>query len=99
MSKKNPDALTKQDLVNLLNKKIGLTHMAALESVNAVLDAIADALSNLVDLRPAAVIRKFDLCRPIYSPFAAYGHMGREDLSAPWEECDLVPALLGALGK
>lgn len=44
MSKKNPDALTKQDLVNLLNKKIGLTHMAALESVNAVLDAIADAL-------------------------------------------------------
>ena len=62
-------------------------------------DAIADALSNLVDLRPAAVIRKFDLCRPIYSPFAAYGHMGREDLSAPWEACDLSPALNRALGK
>ncbi|MBR4335100.1 MAG: methionine adenosyltransferase domain-containing protein, partial [Clostridia bacterium] len=56
-------------------------------------DEIAEALTRLVDLRPAAIIRRFDLCRPIYSPFAAYGHMGREDLSAPWEECDLVPAL------
>ncbi len=44
MSKKNPDALTKQDLVQLLNKKVGLTHAFALESVNAVLDSIADAL-------------------------------------------------------
>ena len=60
---------------------------------------IADALSNLVDLRPAAIIRKFDLQRPIYSPFAAYGHMGREDLSAPWEACDLAPALNQALRK
>ena len=59
----------------------------------------ADALSNLVDLRPAAIIRKFDLQRPIYSPFAAYGHMGREDLSAPWEACDLAPALNQALRK
>ncbi|MBP5428195.1 MAG: methionine adenosyltransferase [Clostridia bacterium] len=60
-------------------------------------DAIADALSRLVDLRPAAIIRRFDLRRPIYAPFAAYGHMGREDLSAPWEECDLVPALRATL--
>ena len=44
MSKKNPDALTKQDLVKILNKKVGLTHSFALESVNAVLDSIADAL-------------------------------------------------------
>ena len=44
MSKKNPDALTKQDLVQLLNKKVGLTHSAALDAVNATLDAIADAL-------------------------------------------------------
>ena len=56
-------------------------------------DEIAEALTRLVDLRPAAIIRRFDLRRPIYSPFAAYGHMGREELSAPWEECDLVPAL------
>ena len=62
-------------------------------------DAIAAKLSELVDLRPAAIIRKFDLRRPIYSPFAAYGHMGREDLCAPWEVCDLVGALTAAFGK
>ena len=44
MSKKNPDALTKQDLVKILNKKVGLTHSFALESENAVLDSIADDL-------------------------------------------------------
>ena len=44
MSKKNPDALTKQDLVQILNKKVGLTHAFALDAVNAVLDSIADAL-------------------------------------------------------
>ena len=62
-------------------------------------DVISAKLSELVDLRPAAIIRKFELRRPIYSPFAAYGHMGREDLFAPWEVCDLAPALKAALGK
>ncbi len=61
-------------------------------------DRIAAAVSDTVDLRPAAIIRRFDLRRPIYSSFAAYGHMGREDLSAPWEACDLVPVLRRALG-
>ncbi len=54
---------------------------------------IADALTSLVDLRPAAIIKRFDLRRPIYCSLAAYGHMGREDLNAPWEKCDLVPEL------
>ena len=54
---------------------------------------IADALSTFVDLRPAAIIKRFDLRRPIYCSLAAYGHMGREDLNAPWEACDLVPEL------
>ena len=44
MSKKSPDALTKNDLVKILNRKAGLTHLAAIEAVNATLDAIADAL-------------------------------------------------------
>ena len=61
-------------------------------------DRIAAAVSDTVDLRPAAIIRRFDLRRPIYSSFAAYGHMGREDLSAPWEACDLAPVLRRALG-
>lgn len=54
---------------------------------------IAEALTALVDLRPAAIIKRFDLRRPIYCSLAAYGHMGREDLNAPWEKCDLVPEL------
>ena len=54
---------------------------------------IEDAITALIDLRPAAIIKRFELRRPIYCQIAAYGHMGREDLSMPWEACDLVPEL------
>ena len=54
---------------------------------------IEKAVLELVDLRPAAIIKRFDLRRPIYCDLAAYGHMGREDVNAPWETCDLVDAL------
>ena len=54
---------------------------------------IESAITSLVDLRPAAIIKRFDLRRPIYCQIAADGHMGREDLSMPWEACDLGPAL------
>ena len=57
-------------------------------------DRIASALVSLVDLRPAAIIDRFDLRRPIYKQLAAYGHMGREDLMVPWESRDLVPELV-----
>ncbi len=53
-------------------------------------EAIADTVSRLVDLRPAAIIEKFDLRRPIYAPLAAYGHMGREDLGVLWEKTDIA---------
>ena len=55
--------------------------------------AIEKAVLELVDLRPAAIIKRFDLRRPIYCQIAAYGHMGREDVEAPWEACDLVEDL------
>ena len=55
--------------------------------------AIEKAVLKLVDLRPAAIIKRFDLRRPIYCDLAAYGHMGREDVNAPWETCDLVDEL------
>ncbi len=45
------------------------------------------------DLRPEAIIRAFDLRRPIYRPTAAYGHFGRDDLNLPWEKTDKVTAL------
>ncbi len=56
-------------------------------------EVISNAVMKLVDLRPAAIIRRFDLRRPIYADFAAYGQMGREDLNAPWEKLDLVDML------
>ena len=58
---------------------------------------LSDALCRVMDFRPAAIIRRFDLRRPIYSAFAAYGHMGREDLDAPWEKRDLVALLQDAV--
>ena len=56
-------------------------------------DKIGESLRQLVDLTPQGIISTLDLRRPIYKPFASYGHMGREELNAPWEKTDLVPAL------
>ena len=61
-------------------------------------EKIGEALAKVFDFRPAAIIRHFGLRNPIYKPFAAYGHMGREDLDAPWEKRDLAEALLRELG-
>ncbi|MBQ8208323.1 MAG: methionine adenosyltransferase [Clostridia bacterium] len=58
---------------------------------------ISEAVQKLVDLRPAAIIKKFDLRRPIYRDTAAYGHMGREDLNVLWEKTDLADALKAEL--
>ena len=56
-------------------------------------EKIAEAVNALVDLRPAAIIKKFDLRKPIYKDLAAYGHMGREELGVKWEECDIADKL------
>jgi S-adenosylmethionine synthetase len=61
-------------------------------------EAISCAVSKLFDLRPAAIIQRFDLRRPIYCQTAAYGHMGREDIDLPWEKTDMVDALRSELG-
>ena len=53
-------------------------------------EKIAEFVSANVDLRPSAIINKFDLRRPIYRQIAAYGHVGREDLDLPWEKTDLA---------
>ena len=46
------------------------------------------------DLRPAEIIRKLDLRRPIYRQVAAFGHFGRTDLDLPWEKTDSTELLL-----
>ncbi len=56
-------------------------------------EKISEAVSKLVDLRPAAIINKFELRKPIYYNLAAYGHMGREELGVKWEECDITDKL------
>ena len=60
-------------------------------------DKLSDAVAELFDLRPAAIIARFDLRRPIYSPLASYGHVGRTDLDLPWERTDYVEKLLEKL--
>ena len=55
---------------------------------------ISECITKLFDLRPAAIIEKFELRRPIYSRLAAYGQVGREDLGLPWERRDLADAIL-----
>ncbi len=54
---------------------------------------ISEAVDKLFDLRPAAIIKRFDLRRPIYCQTAAYGHMGREDIDLPWEKTDMAEEL------
>jgi S-adenosylmethionine synthetase len=54
---------------------------------------IADAVTEIFDLRPAAIIQSLNLRRPIYQQTAAYGHFGRPELDLPWERIDRVEAL------
>lgn len=54
---------------------------------------LVELIKKHFDLRPAAIIRYFNLQRPIYRQVAAYGHFGRTDLDLPWEKTDKVEAL------
>lgn len=49
---------------------------------------LEEAVRELFDLRPEAIIKRFELRRPIYRQLAAYGHFGRPDLDLPWEKTD-----------
>ena len=59
---------------------------------------IAEAISQVFDLRPRAIIRDLNLLRPIYRQLAAYGHFGRDDLDLTWEKTNKVADLKKALG-
>jgi S-adenosylmethionine synthetase len=56
-------------------------------------EEIARLVEKHFDLRPAAIIDRFGLRRPIYQQTAAYGHFGRPDLDLPWERLDVADAL------
>ncbi len=61
---------------------------------------LSSALRELFDFRPAGIIRKLDLKRPIYRPTAAYGHFGRtpQDGLFTWEKIDMAAALQTSFG-
>jgi len=58
---------------------------------------IEDAVVEVFDLRPAAIVRDLDLLRPIYRRTAAYGHFGRDDKEFTWEHTPRVGDLKRAL--
>ncbi len=62
-------------------------------------EQLAQAVNQVFDLRPTAIIRQLDLRRPIYRPLAAYGHMGREDLDVLWERTDKAEELKAAVSQ
>ncbi len=62
-------------------------------------EKIAEAVANVFDLRPSAIIDNLDLRRPIYRKTAAYGHMGRTDINLPWEKTDKTEDLKKYLTK
>lgn len=59
---------------------------------------IQAAITEVFDLRPAAIIRDLDLLHPIYAATAAYGHFGRTDVKLPWENTDRAEALRSLAG-
>jgi S-adenosylmethionine synthetase len=56
---------------------------------------LATVVNEVFDCRPAEIIKRFDLKRPIYKPSAAYGHFGRDEF--PWEKLDFVEKLKASL--
>ena len=60
-------------------------------------EKLSQAVQQVFDLRPTAIIRDLELRRPIYRQLAAYGHMGREELGVRWENTDRVEQLKKAV--
>ena len=56
-------------------------------------EALSDLVAETFDFRPAAIIKRLDLKKPIYAQIAAYGHFGRPELDLSWEKTDYVEKL------
>jgi S-adenosylmethionine synthetase len=65
---------------------------------HAPVERIEDAVLEVFDLRPAAIIKDLDLLRPIYAQTAAFGHFGRDEPDFSWERTDRTNALRSAAG-
>jgi S-adenosylmethionine synthetase len=60
-------------------------------------EKIEDAIREIFDLRPRAIVESLDLLRPIYAKTAAYGHFGRELPEFTWEKLNRVQEIRSAL--
>jgi S-adenosylmethionine synthetase len=60
-------------------------------------DKIVKAVREIWSLKPAAIIKQFDLLKPRYRKTATYGHFGRNDAEFTWEKLDKVEALKSLL--
>ena len=56
-------------------------------------DQIAKITNEVFDFRPASIIKKLNLLRPIYTPTSAYGHFGRVGDGFTWEKTDMADIL------
>ncbi|USQ88821.1 methionine adenosyltransferase [Streptomyces phaeoluteigriseus] len=83
-------AIGKAEPVGLFVETFGTARVAV--------DRIKDAVAEVFDLRPAAIVRDLDLLRPIYAQTAAYGHFGRELPDFTWERTDRADKLRAAAG-
>ncbi|HET6445587.1 MAG TPA: methionine adenosyltransferase [candidate division Zixibacteria bacterium] len=61
--------------------------------------ALVDIIVENFDLRPGAIIRDLGLRRPIFRPTATYGHFGRDDIEAPWENTSRTSVLKEAAAR
>ncbi|MES5825446.1 methionine adenosyltransferase [Streptomyces sp. RG80] len=84
-------AIGKAEPVGLFVETFG-THTVEVEKIQ-------QAIGEVFDLRPAAIIRDLELLRPIYSQTAAYGHFGRELPDFTWERTDRAQQLKAAAGN
>ena len=83
-------AIGKAKLVGLFVECFGTEHIPV--------EQIQDAVLEVFDLRPAAIVKDLELLRPIYSQTAAFGHFGREEPDFSWERTDRVDALRAVAG-
>ena len=82
---------------------IGVAHPLSISietfgTANVSDELILDLINRHFDLRPGAIIESMNLRRPIYRPTACYGHFGRNDIDAPWENTDKAQILRAEAG-
>jgi S-adenosylmethionine synthetase len=60
---------------------------------------IEKAVGRLFDLSPLGIIKELNLRRPLFRPTACYGHFGRTDIDAPWEDTSRAAELAEEVGS